>query len=270
MVLLRKTILLFLCFLFLSHQLIAQENEKEEIVQCPIIGFSLGYTFPKGDFGKNFDPFMQAGANFLFKTKKNWVFGVEGNFISGNDNLKDDARKEILKDLYTSSGFIMGTNKIVNNIDQYTVDAGITAHNRGFNTLLRAGKIIPLSKKNPNSGIFLMGGVGITQGQIIYKTNIDEATQLMGDYARGYDRKNRGFQLTEFVGYWFMSNSSRYLNFYIGLECGQSWSKSVRKYQFDLDSRGKDSQTYTDRAYTLKMGWMFPIGSKKATDFYFN
>ena len=269
MMLFKKTILFVSLFLLLSSTSNGQGTTKDNTIsQFPIIGISLGYTFPKGDMGKNFSPYVQAGGNFLFKTNKNWVFGAEGNFISGNDNLKDDARREILKGLYNSQGFVPGSGEIQNNINQFNLDAGVTAHNRGFNILLKGGKIFPINKSNPNSGIFLMGGAGITQSKIIYKATAGEIPQLIGDYARGYDRKNRGFQLTEFVGYWHMVNSSRYLNFYIGVEFGQSWSNSLREYQFDL--KAKDTKTYFDNTYTLKAGWMIPLGSKKTNEFYFN
>ena len=262
----RKRILFVPLFLLLSSSLNCQEDNG--VLQSPIIGVSLGYAFPKGDMGEKFGPYIQAGGNFLFKTNANWVFGIEGNFISGNNNMKNDALREILKDLYNSQGYIPGDDKILNNIDRYETNAGVTAHNRGFNVLLRGGKIFPVSKSNPNSGIFFMGGAGITQNKIIYNTLADKVSQLSDDYVKGYDRKNRGFQLTEFVGYWFMGNSSRYLNFYIGLEFGQSWSKSMREYQFDL--KAKDTKTYFDRTYTLKAGWMIPLGSRKTNEFYFN
>lgn len=258
-----------LSFSFLSYSIAQKDESAPEIIQCPIIGVSFGYVIPGGDLGDMFKPHFQVGGNFIFKTKTNWLFGVEGDFNFGDNNLKGGVRDRILSDLYNSAGVIIGTE----NIQQgeafpEDVDAGLIAYNRGFNVLLKGGKIFPLNKKNPNSGIFFVGGVGMTQNQIIYETVLSGATQIQGDYAKGYDRKTRGFLMTEFIGYWFMSNSSRYMNFYAGVEFGQNWSKSAREYQFDL--KGKDTKKYFDQTYTIKLGWMIPLGSRKANEFYFN
>ena len=254
----------FVCFSF------GQEIEdKPEVLQCPIIGASFGYVIPKGNLGEMFSPFLQVGFNGTYKTKTNWLFQFDGNFNFGSDNLKSEARSEILKDLHGTSGVIIGTESIEKGtVFPENIDAGILAYNRGGNLSLKAGKIFPVFKKNPNSGIFVMGGVGGFQNKIIYEAVFNAIDQLSDDYAKGYDRKIRGFQLTELVGYWFMNNTSHYFNFFIGVEFGQSWSKSARKYQFDL--RGKDDKTYFDQTYSLKVGWMFPLGSRKASGFYYN
>ena len=104
------------------------------------------------------------------------------------------------------------------------------------------------------------------QHQIIYENTLENAPQIMGDYALGYDRQMFGPMLSSFVGYVHMSKKS-FANFFVGLQFDNAWTKMTRDYQFDL--RGGDDNVYYDRMLTIKFGWMFPFFGRKADKIYF-
>jgi hypothetical protein len=95
----------------------------------------------------------------------------------------------------------------------------------------------------------------------------ETAPQITGDYAKGYDRLTAGFNLNQFIGYYFMSKS-RVLNFYAGFEFYQAFTKSRRDYIFDLMQ--KDESNHFDLFYGIKVGWMIPIYNRAPDKYYYN
>lgn len=241
--------------------------QKTDTLQCFVVGFNFGTMLTSGerivgggektDLVKN--PFLNFGVDIMYKFRSNWLLGVEGNLFFGNDNLKH--REERLPMLY-SGGAVIGSGG---------GDAGVEAFNRGLNFIAGAGKIFPLSKNNPNSGIFCMLGAGFTQSQIIYSVQAEEAPQLDGDYALLYDHQQRGPILMENIGYCFMSNTSTYFNFILSFEMQQYFTHSTRDYVLDhfMGISGKDNNRYFTPIYMLKLVWMFPITGKKTQEYYY-
>ncbi|MBP1630407.1 MAG: hypothetical protein H6Q15_1300 [Bacteroidetes bacterium] len=245
-----------------SNFLIAQERVEEivgedKIFSTPFCSATFGWTFPSGEMGKRYSSFMDLNANLGWKTDKNWVFMGEFGFAFGSDNVK--IKDQILRNIMTTDNdpFV---------ISKEGSDAGVVAYNRNLSFVLKAGKIIPISKKHPNSGIMLLAGGGWLQHQIIYQSTLEIAEQLEGDYAYGYDRQMRGFMLAGFIGYIHMSKKN-FTNFYLGLEFNQAWTKMTREYQFDM--RSGDNNIYQDRMWTVKLGWMFPFYGRDSDKVYY-
>lgn len=241
--------------------------QKADTMQCFAIGFNFAPmvttgervmgTGQKTELLKN--PFLNFGVDVMYKLKSNWVFGIEGDLYFGNDNLKN--REERLSHMY-ANGAVIGSGG---------GDAGVEAYNRGLSFIGSVGKIIPLSKKNPNSGLFCSLGAGFTQSQIIYSVQAEEAPQLDGDYANLYDHQQRGPILTESLGYWFMSNDKVYLNFMLTFEVQQHFTHSTRDYVIDnyMGISGKDDNRYFTPIYMLKFVWMFPLTGKTTQEYYY-
>ena len=243
-------------------------SQKQDTMNCFLIGFNFSTMLSGGervvggektDILKN--PFLNFGVDAFYKTKKNWVFGIEGDLYFGNDNLKN--REQRLQGLYTTEGTMIGTGG---------GDAGIEAFNRGLSLIGNVGKIIPVSSKNVNSGIFLSLGAGITQNQIIYQISAEETPQIDGDYALLYDHQQRGLVLAENIGYWFMSSGKNYLNFIVAFEMQQWFTHSTRDYVIDYYQgiQGKDNNKYFTPIYSLKLTWMFPLTGKTTQEFYYH
>ena len=84
----------------------------------------------------------------------------------------------------------------------------------------------------------IMVGGGFLQDKIRIHDGDNTAPQIHGDYKKGYDRLNNGWMLSGTVGYLYLSDS-RLINFFIGLEFMQSWTKYRRARNFDTGITGQ-------------------------------
>lgn len=253
--------------LLVASMLATATAQKTDTLQCFAVGFNFSTMLTSGerivDGGAKTDlvknPFLSFGVDFIYKFSSNWMLGLEGDLYFGNDNLKH--REERLPMLYANGAVIGGAGG----------DAGVEAYNRGLSLIAMVGKIIPVSAKNPNSGIFLSLGGGFTQSQIIYSVQAEEAPQLDGDYALLYDHQQRGAVIAENIGYWFMSNSRAYFNFSLTFEMQQHFTRSTRDYVIDhyMGISGKDNNRYYTPTYALKLVWMIPFTGKKTQEYYY-
>lgn len=247
----------------------AQVKLSKDTIESPIIGFSFSTVFPSkalstenGMYDLYKAPFLRFGIDASYKYQTNWMVSLEGGLTIGNDNLKN--RTERMPAAYSTDivPIVIGSNGI---------DANATCYNRALDLRLGVGRIFKIGNNNPNSGLMARLSAGIMQQKTIFVMNDVNAPQLQGDYARLYDHKRRGFTLTESVGYWFMSNYSNLINFYVAFEVTQCWNHSVRDYVIDelVGLHGPDNTRYLDMMYGIKICWMFPLKGKTAYDYYF-
>ncbi len=247
----------------------AQIKLTKDTLQCPIIGFNFGLMVPlesrnAGNIADLYQPpYLNYGLDVSYKLKNNWLFSVDGSLIIGNDNLRD--RYARMGNVFSSDtlSFVIGTGG---------TDAGAACFNRALSLRTGIGKILPFNmQRNPNSGLALRLYGGYWHQKTVFMLNNEHAPQLEGDYGRLYDHRRQGFSLTQSVGYWFMSNESSFLNFYVAAELTQLWSHSTREYIIDyaLGLQGRDNQQYFDLLLNIKVGWMIPLKGKSTYDFYF-
>lgn len=277
----KKTTITLLASLIITMALPCKAQEKlhADTLQCPIVGFHVAMTGPWNSLSSAIDangnnvahatlaemyeaPWLDFGVDFSYKWRNGLFVNLDGTFIFGDDNLKN--REERMADVYTSGSMIVGANGL---------DAVVTCHNRALALKAGVGKIFILNhEKNPNSGPFAAVNAGILQQQTIFTLNEQiDAAQVNHDYGLLYDNQRRGFLLSQEIGFWFMGNKSAILNFHIGFELTEMWSRSTRDYVIDdyIGLRGKDNNKYFDVLYGLKLTWMFPITGKTAYDYYY-
>ncbi|MDR1005803.1 MAG: hypothetical protein LBL74_02940 [Bacteroidales bacterium] len=259
----RKVIVLMLFCLSLSGIASAQimdrtiVQKKDTLATIPYCAFSLGWTFPYGEMGRRYEPFMDLGFDIGVKTRSNWVFNANFGFQFATDNVK--IKNEILKDIMTTGNdpFLIGEGG---------TNAGVVASNRNLSGKVAVGKVFPLGIFNSNSGLLVSLGAGYLQHQIVYSTSSEKAHQLEGDYRRLYDRQMRGPMVSGFIGYMYFGKYS-FANFYIGLQFDQAWTQMTRKYQADL--RSGDTKVYSDRMITLKAAWIFQFYNPTSQRIYY-
>jgi len=249
----RKLLVLFFFSFFSFFGLMAQVSIRDSVISTPLVYATYGYQFPGGDLSRQFGSNSSIGGGFMFKTKSNWIIGVEGNFMFGQTVKNSDS---MLLNISTREGFL---------IDVAGMYADLVYYERGFNFFAKTGKVIPLFAPNPNSGFVVLAGIGYLQDKIRIHNPGNTAPQILGDYKKGYDRLNGGFAINGSLGYLYMSNT-RLLNFYIGFDFIQTWTKPYRLRDFDTGKQ--DTRTFNSQFYSIKVCWFVPLFRRAPKEFY--
>jgi hypothetical protein len=241
----------WLLILFLvSGKMHAQESGSESLL---MIAPSVAFQVPAGDLADRFGSNSTIGSGFHYKTKSNWLFMADFNYIFGN-RIREDS---LIQNLLNEDGFVISDEGRI---------ADVSFFERGFYSTIRVGKIIPVFGSNPNSGLMITAGAGYLQHKIHIKVEDNIAAALRGDYKKGYDRLSDGFSTVQFIGYQHIGKS-RLANFFAGFEFVQAWTKNRRSMNFDTMRR--DDKDRFDVLYGLKAGWVIPIRKRDAKDFYY-
>lgn len=249
----RLFFLFLLAFLLTSSSdVLAQRTIKDSTLFMPLVSLSYAGQIPGGDVAERFGPNSSLGFHALFKTKSNFVFGLEANFLFSK-NVKE---LTVLDPLRTADGNIITTD------GEY---AFINAYQRGWVGMASVGKIFPWFGPNPNSGVMLKASIGYMQHKIRYDVDMNNVPQLVDPYVKGYDRLTGGLATSQFIGYQYLGNK-RFYNFFAGFEFYQGFTKSLRSWDFDLISA--DTEQKLDLFYSLRVGWTAPIYKRAPKEFY--
>ncbi len=235
-------------FLTFVNQLFAQKSNKElPSVNIISIGFTGGFDLPGADLNRQFGWSNTIGGSFMYKTNKNWLFSLNGDFIFGqNVEIVD----QLFKEIGTSGGHI---------IDEGGIYTDISILERGMTADISVGKLFPVLSPNKNSGIVITLGLGYMYHKIRLEQNENAAPQISGDYAKGYDRLAGGLMFTEFIGYHFYGNNNT-VNFYAGFEFHQGLTQALRPWNFDEMKPPKSNRL--DLLNGFKVGWIIPLGKQ--------
>jgi len=242
----------FLLFLVLSFSVFSQRNLKDKSVFTPIFGLNYKANFANGDFAKRWGFTNTLGANVDFKLKNGLTFGVDGGFMFG----EQFKQPEIFTNVFNSYGTITS---------QGGTAATVFFLMRGMNVNATVGYVFNKLGHNANSGLWINVGGGFLAHKIRIETQEDQVVNLEGDYKKGYDHLTMGFNTKQFVGYLFQ-HDKRFLNFYVGVEFIQGFTKNVRNYNFD--TKGPENDLQIDIINSVKVGWMIPIYKRQTQDYY--
>ncbi len=249
----RKIAILVALYL-LNYTSYSQVNIKDSCINAPMFYATYAYQITGGDVGKRFGNNSAIGGGFQMKTKRNWVFGGEFNYMFGG---KVKNQESILSSIVNSDGFLITSS------GEYAEVHFIEA---GYNFSLKAGKIFPVFGSNPNSGIFISLQPGFLQHKIKINNPNNTAPQLAGDYKYGYDEMANGFSATEFLGYMYMGNKRIY-SFYAGFEFTQAFTKCRRAFNFNTMTY--NSGTNSDFFYSFRVGWLIPLYRRAPVGYYY-
>jgi hypothetical protein len=214
---------------------------------------AYAYQWPGGDMANRFGTSSSIGPGFFHKTKSNWIFDAGVNFIFGN-TINEDS---LVQNLINSRGFI---------IDDQGLIAEVSFFQSGLYSHFKMGKLFPVKRSNPNSGIVLMAGAGYLRHRINIEVTNKAASPLAGDYEKGYDRMTDGFSTSFFIGYMHLGNT-RLANFFAGFEFEQAWTKNRRSMNFDTMRR--DEEKRFDLLSGFKIGWVMPFNKRQPLDYYY-
>lgn len=191
-----------------------------------------------------------------YKDKKNWVYGLEGNFMFGDSV----ALTGLFDHLTDSKGNITDINGDI---------ATVRVLSRGLYINGVIGKILPILSPNPNSGIYVNLGVGYFLHRLRIETQDHVVPQIELDYKKGYDRLTTGANLTEFVGYAFMADQGA-INFYGGIYAQQGFTYNRRTINFDQPEIPVSTSMRIDLQFGFKVGWLIPVYQRQPKEFYFD
>lgn len=232
----------------------AQGNFKDTTVSITMMYGFYGYQWPGGDMQERFGSNSDIGPGFLWKTNRNWMWGLEYNFLfSRNVNMGFD----LLDHLMTSGGNIINGDG---------VPATVALYERGHVLGVKFGKLFPVLSSNPNSGFFITVSPGFISHKIRIEVENESAPQLKGDYKLGYDRLCTGFAMSQSVGYMFFGNSKLF-NFYAALEVFEAWTTNYRQYNFDTQQPADEKRF--DLLFGPKIGWIIPLRKRMPQEFYY-
>lgn len=238
--------LLLLLFLFIQVlKSNAQQIQPISEGGNRIIDFRVHYTWqtPMQDLASRFGTLHLVGAGVSYKTTKNWLLEAEMGYQFGGD-IREQG---LLLFLTNSSGYLMNNSGF---------NASYYVGARGLTTTARIGRMFPLFKSMPNSGIMITAGGGYYMHKINIIVSNNDVSLLSENYKKGYDRLTAGFGLSEFIGYVFHSKN-KYFNFYLGVELNQAYTKSLRGYNYDVMQY--DNATRHDFTVGYRFGWSFPV-----------
>ncbi len=242
--------------MLISFHSISQRNASDSIIGTPWISITYGGNWTGGDLATRFGYLNHLGFFAGYKTQRNWIYGLEGNFIFGNK-----IRLTGLFDhLIDSKGNITDINGDI---------AIVSVLSRGFNVGGTVGKIIPVLSPNKNSGIYINAGIGYLAYKLRIETQRQVVPSLELDYKKGYDRLTTGLNLNQFVGYAFMANQGA-VNFYAGFYISEGFTKNQRNIFFDQPDIPVSKELRIDIQYGFKVGWLIPIYKRLPKSYYYN
>ena len=235
----------------------AQQDIKSEPIHTWMFEVTYAYQFPGKDTKVLYDNNNAIGGSVIYKSRSNWVFSFNGNFISGNN--VNITREELFGDILDNNGEIITGDGIYGSYALFE---------RGAHFQARVGKIFPVLSPNPNCGFFVQGGLGYLFNRVRceFGSYASPPPALAGDYLYGYDRMRGGFAWSGEIGYIFLSNS-RIFNFSLSLEFTQAYTKAMRQWDFKLME--KDNNLYIDQYVGIRAAIYIPTYKRKPAEFYY-
>ena len=245
--------ILLTAFVFFSVSLGIAQNVKDTLVSFFNFKVVASYQLPAMDLAKRFGNHATVGAEIAYKNIHNWLWSA-GTTITFGKKIREPNH---LQNLWTNQNTIIG-------IDGR--NAAISRYHRGYQIYMQGAKIFPkIGGINPNSGLFVQGGMGYIQHKIRIETIGNTVKDLNKGSVEGYDRLCGGLMLNEGIGYLFLDNN-RLANFFVLLECIQGFTKSLRKIQYDVPN--PDTKTRFDMAVGIKIGYMLTFYRNIEKDYF--
>ena len=218
----------------------AQSAEKQSAV---LVRLGYGPQFPAGEMADRFGMSWSIQGQVDFITKKNWLFGLQGQYFFGNA-----VKEDVLAGLRTASGFIIGNQRS---------PADIQLRERGQFFGLQVGRIFLVNPAQSKSGFLVTLAGGWMLHRIRLQTDpAQTVNQVIAEYRAGYDRLTAGPALHQFVGYQNLDARGR-LNFYVGIELMEGFTTSQRDW--DFAARAPLTGNRIDLLFGIRAGWILPF-----------
>lgn len=230
----------------------AQWQVRDSSLFNPHVTVGYSYMFSAADMAKRFGNAEGIDLGFHIKAKTNWYYGIQYTYFFGTQVTEPG----LMQNLYTSRGEILADDGSL---------AVVYAQERGMAIHVQGGKLFNVVGPNKNSGLLVTAGVGFLQHKIRLEHQEAKIAQLEGEYLKGYDRLTNGLSLSQYVGYYHLSNSRRW-NFYVGVQFMEGFTQCRRDFNFD--TQVADTQKRLDILVSPRVGWVLNLYRRAPNDFY--
>ncbi len=239
--------LIILGFIFLSSNIFSQDNKQSAFI------FSYDYKIPMGELAAIYGNNSSIGLTYFKEKENNLFFGIEGNYIFG-ENIK---KNTLFNNISTSNGNIIGADGTY---------ANIILLQRGFEAYIFVGYAYHHQEKDL-SGIYLSSGLGYLQQQIFIDTKNQDIPQLNNEMKKGYDRLSNGISTKWQASYRYYSKNGKF-QAYAGINITMSYAKNIRPYIFN-SMRYNDDNANWQKIYGATLGIIIPIERKNEEEFHY-
>jgi|ERR1043165_8491504 hypothetical protein len=231
-----------------------KKKKKKEFDAGNAVLISPIYTaqFPFGNMRDRYGFNSLFGMQISYKTKKNWMFGVEGSFLFGTTVREN----YILDNISTPTGQHIGQN---NDLIRPKLQE------MGSNLKFTFGKIVPLSEKYPDAGLLFLTGFGFLSHQIAINVKATSLPQLDKTYRKGYDRLANGPVISQFIGGIFLARR-KFVSAYAGIQFDLGITQG-RRYDFYSHAQLHDKRL--DMFLGIKVGWIIPVFTTSSSKEYY-
>ena len=269
----RKTTLLLFLFILSLQPVFSQaklRNIAKDVVPTTMFQVTYAAQFTGLDTKSTFGFTNTIGGSVIYKTQGNWLLTANGNFIFGNQ-LKGSRIDIFGEGITTTTGEIIGGGGLFTSLATFQ---------RGLHFQVEVGKLFPVHP-NPNSGIFVQGGIGYLRNRIRVDYQIEALNppyQLFKDYQYGYDQMRGGPAVHLEAGYFLMSNS-KIFNLSVSFEVSYARTRHLRDYDFRVfyDETGEPTvmgyndprERFNDLYYGIRLSLMIPTYQRQPEDYYY-
>lgn len=230
-----------------------QESIQDSSIALGLLQISYRGLMPGGDMADRFGYSSALGVDLAWKFENQFYAGIGGHAWF-SEAIQDT---QLLRNLSTG-GFLIGDN------GQLT-DVRILGS--GFVIPIKGGRQFTLPiMPNPNTGFYLEVGGQFLYHHIKMNPQSETVSAIDKEYAKGYDRLVYGFGLVEGFGFRYLG-SKGYLNFSIGLELSQNFTRGRRSLHFDTGQVGTEKRL--DLLGGLHFSWIFPLYERAASAVYY-
>lgn len=214
--------------------------------------FSPHYALqiPHGDLKDRYDLFSSIGLAVEYKTKRDFIFGIDYDWYFG----------ESIGEFGTFSEITTDFGQIIDADGNYSV---VRLNIKGNYLTANCGYLINLPKDEPNSGILIQLGAGWMQHKIDIIASQTKIPQINGEYEKGYDKLTYGFATKQFIGYQHLNERDRY-HLRAGIEFNQGFTQGRRTWDFNANAPGTDRRF--DGTTALQISFIVPVYTKDVED----